>query len=104
MRDYITIGSTPYEEDCAQVGSANYPERSRVECRAFKEQLLRIFGEPPEGADIGVKSFDHDFGTYREVVCYYDEDEEESVRYAFKLEEEIPTQWDNEARVLLDLE
>lgn len=104
MRDYITIGSTPYEEACAQVGSDDYPGRSRVECKAFVGQLLRIFGEPPEGADIGIKNFNHDFGTYREVVCYYDDDEEESVRYAFNMEERVPAYWDKEAVMLLGLE
>lgn len=103
MTDYITIGSSPTEEDCAQVGSPDYQERSRNECKAFIAQLARVFGLPPEGARLTAKSFPHDFGSYREVVCYYDEEKPESAVYAFKLESNTPEKWDEEARTELGL-
>ncbi len=98
MRDYINIGPSPCDEDCAQVGKEDYVERSKKECRAFLNQLKRVFGEPPEGAVLSIKQFDHDFGTYREVVCYFDDAYPESVEYAFKLEGDTPATWDEQAR------
>jgi hypothetical protein len=98
MREYLNIGSTPSDEACAQVGSHDYSERSRAECKAFVAQLRRVFGTEPDGAVVTVKSFPHDFGSYREVVCYYDDGLPLSVEYAFKLERETPERWDDEAR------
>lgn len=102
MRDYISIGSTPTGEDCAQVGSADYYEQTRKEQRAFINQLKRVLGEPPCGAHLASKTFDHDFGTYHEVVCYFDEGNEEARDYAFKLEGEAPEYWDELARKELE--
>jgi len=103
VRDYITIGPSPSDEDCAQVGQPDYVTRSKKECRAFLNQLVRVFGEPPDGASLAVKQFDHEFGTYREVVCCYDDNIRESVDYAFKCEGEAPARWDDEARKELGL-
>jgi len=98
MRDYITIGSTPADELCAQVGSDDYETRSRKECRAFLAQLRRQLGGEVGSAYLGVKTFPHDFGSYREVVCYFDDEDEEGRDYAFRLEAETPAKWDKEAK------
>jgi hypothetical protein len=63
MRDYISIGSTPCEESCAQVGQPDYARKARAECIRFIQLLRRRFGSEPEGAWLSVKAFDHDFGT-----------------------------------------
>ena len=97
MRDYLCIGSSPTCEDCAQVGSADYLAKSRIELEAFKNQLIRVFGKPPRGAELRIKSFLHDFGTYFEVVCYYDTDKPKTVEYAFRLENNTPERWDIKA-------
>ena len=102
MRDYINIGSSPYDEDCAQVGTPDYHEKVARECRAFKGQLIRQFGEPPAGAAVGIKSFPHDFGTYHEVVCYFDTEDEAATKYAFSLENDAPANWDAIARAELN--
>jgi hypothetical protein len=99
MRQYLEIGPTPCDEDCQQVGTASYNgARARIECQAFANQLLRQFGEPPQGARIGIKSFPHDFGSYSEVVVYYDDAIPESEAYAFRVESESPANWDGIAR------
>jgi len=67
MRDSLSIGSSPANEDCAQVGSDDYNKRARAETRAFVHQLRRVFGTEPEGARLKVKPNQHDFGTYLEV-------------------------------------
>ena len=45
-------------------------------------------------AHFAVKSFPHDFGTYREVVVYYDTEENDSI--AYEIEANLPTTWDDE--------
>ncbi len=101
MRDYINIGCTPCEEPCSQVGSPQYPEASRIETRVFRDQIRRQFGQEPEGASLVIKSFDHDFGTYRQVVCYFDDALPESLEYALRLESEGPRRWDIPAQAEL---
>jgi hypothetical protein len=94
MRDYFTLGSTPYEEDCAQVGTEGYYERAKAECKRYIELLRKIFGNEPDGARLAIKSFPHDFGTYYEVVCWFDTGLKESVEYAEKCEDEGPGTWE----------
>lgn len=96
--DYVDVGSSPYGEDCAQVGSENYAEQSRKELKAYARQLIRQFGQPPQGASLIIKAFPHDFGTYHELVVKYNEDNEEAAHYAFKLEGDGPEFWDDEAK------
>lgn len=101
MQDYLNIGCTPYEEPCAQVGSENYTKRSAVECRVFAAQCKRVlkkkYGSNYD-VEITVKSFSHDFGTYREVVVLYDTDNEQQVQQALYLESADLSQWDKEAK------
>jgi hypothetical protein len=92
-RDYIDIGSTPADEPCAQVGEPDYARKARSECNRFIQLIRRTLGPEPEGAQLSVKSNPHDFGTYYEVVCYYDTESEEAYSYALRCESEAPTQW-----------
>jgi hypothetical protein len=96
-REYLEIGSSPAEEPCAQAGFPGYTEQALRECRAFKNQLLRQFGEPPDGASISVK---HHItgGGYYEVVVYYDDTKKDAIDYAFRVEAESPAEWDEEAK------
>ena len=93
MRDYIKIGSSPCDEDCAQVGSANYDERARKECSRFIAEIRNVCGHEPEKALLTTKAFPHDFGTYYEVVCYFDDMDEDSRSYAFHVEGNSPVNW-----------
>jgi hypothetical protein len=94
MRDYITLGPTPSEELCAQVGEPDYPEKAVAECRRFIQLLRQKFGPEPRGAWLTTKWFPHDFGSYCEVVCHFDTDSEESVEYALCCEAEMPATWE----------
>lgn len=96
MRDYIDIGSAPSGEDCAQVGAEDYHSRVRVECNRFIGLIRKTLGPEPEGARLSVKAFSHDFGTYHEVVCYFDDNSEEAMRYAFRCQDEAPTRWEQD--------
>lgn len=101
MRDYVDIGPTPPNEDCEQVGEHYNSRKARQECQAYIHQLRRFFGEEPEGARLSIKTHPHDFGSYTDVVCYYDTDIEASVEYAFKCESDGPSDWDDQALIEL---
>lgn len=98
MLDYVNIGSSPSGEDCAQVGSDDYYEKARIECRVFIHQLRRIFGEGRPSNALHIKHFPHDFGTYMEVVCMFNDEDEEAVNFAFNIEANTPEYWDVEAK------
>ena len=95
MREYISVGPSPAEEPCAQVGDSDYRAQALAECRRFIELIRRTVGMEPPGARLAVKAFPHDFGTYHEVVCYYEEDDEAAGDYAFRCESEAPARWDS---------
>lgn len=99
MRDEMPIGCTPSDEDCAQLGVMDdYPRWAKTECQAYIRALRKKFGEEPDGARLRVKSNPHDFGTYYEVVCAYDTDNEEATAYALKVEEGLAT-WEEAGMV-----
>jgi hypothetical protein len=99
MSDYLNIGCTPYDEPCTQVGSEKYNKLSTLEYKAFanqcKRELIKKFGEDYK-CTVRVQSFSHDFGTYKEVVAVYDD--EQSMSEALFLEGEADLQnWDEKA-------
>jgi len=94
MENYFSIGPSPYEEDCAQVGTPGYREKAIPECTRYIELLRRTIGPEPEGARLGIKWFDHDFGPYCEVVCYFTAEITESAEYAQRCEDDSPATWD----------
>jgi len=97
MRDYLELGATPSGEECAQLGSDNYEAQSKVEIKAFKNQMVRVVGEPPPDGQLRGKTFQHDFGSYRELVVFFDDEDDVSQDYAYKCESETPEYWDEEA-------
>ncbi len=94
MKDYVTLGPTPAAEDCERADGDQ--SRCRKECQIYIRQLERMFPEH-EGAYFACKSFPHDFGSYREVCCIFDDDDESAVEYAYKCENNTPQHWDAEA-------
>ena len=91
MRDYIDIGPVPSDEECTPVGEDR--EKEMRECRAYIEAIRKKLGNEPKGASLKIKSNPHEFGSYLEVVCYYEEENETATEYAFKCEGEAPTTW-----------
>ena len=94
MQNYFCIGPSPCEENCAQVGEPGYREKALAECARFIQLLREKFGPEPEGAQLSVKWFEHDFGAYCEVVCYFTTESEESVEYAQRCEDHAPATWE----------
>lgn len=99
MRDYLEIGCTPSAESCQQVPYDD-PQLARVECRAFINQLGRVF-PPVDGASFTIRSNSHDFGTYYEVAIVFDDGDESACDYAYRVEAKAPEYWDDEARAEL---
>jgi len=98
MSDYVVIGPVPCDEDCAQVGRENYQEQAVEECMRFIELLRKTFGDEPEGARLAIKWFAHDFGSYCEVVCWYETEDEKARDYAFRCENETLLTWEGGRR------
>jgi hypothetical protein len=97
MRDYFCIGPTPSEEDCAQVGEPDYHRKAIAECSRFIQLIRDTLGPEPKGAELRIKAFDHDFGEYHEVVCWFDTDMPASIAYAARCEDDAPRTWNGGA-------
>ena len=64
------------------------------QCARYIELLRRTIGPEPEGAQLGIKWFDHDFGAYCEVVCYFNIEHKTAVAYAQRCEDDAPVTWE----------
>lgn len=91
--DHLSLGPVPGDEDCAQVGQPDYYTRARAECRRHIRFLRSHFGQEPEGARFCVTSNPHDCGDYLDVVIEYDANVRQAVEYAFRVEREAPSRW-----------
>ena len=94
MRDYVSIGSAPCDEDCVQVTKeGDYHEAMKTECRRFLELIRKKLGPEPPGTRLAVKANPHDFGTYYDVICYFNDNDDEGRHYAFRCEAQSPRTW-----------
>jgi hypothetical protein len=101
-RDYLSLGSTPAGENCQQLGPNYNPVKARMELTAYIDQLKRQFPDYEEkGIYFRSKSFPHDFGTYTEVVVWFDDLSDTSCSAAFDVENNTPEFWDEEAKKFL---
>ena len=91
--DWMNIGPVPPNEDCEQLGPNYDAKKARAECQRYMELLRQTLGREPQGARLGIKGNEHEFGTYYEVVCYYDTKNEAAREYAFKCESQGPQNW-----------
>jgi hypothetical protein len=94
----VDIGPSPNGESCAQVGSDNYQALSRMELKAYRNQLQRMFPNIPDGAYYKIKANQHDFGTYHEIVIKFPEDNEAASEYAYNVQNNSPENWDEQAK------
>jgi hypothetical protein len=91
---YLTIGSSPSEEECAQVGQPGYAQKAKLECERFIA-LIRIYcGKEPAGNELRIISNEHPFGEYLEVVCHYEPDDDVARQYAMHVERYCPSTWE----------
>ena len=99
MKNYESLGSSPYDEDCAQVGSIDYHELSKIELHEFK-RMMELINPSPEDciAYYAVKSFPHDFGSYHELCAIYDDSSDIGQEWAINAENLTPSTWDQAAK------
>ena len=94
MRDCIEIASAPCNEECVQVNTnGDYHAAMRAECQRFLELIRKKLGPEPSGARLAIKTCPHDFGTYYQVACYFDTEDEGAAKYAATCDEEAPRTW-----------
>jgi hypothetical protein len=103
MIDYLELGPVPADENCEQLGPNYDPAKATRECRAYVNQLRRQFPDPPFGADFVIKTFSHEFGSYKEVCVRFSDISDEAVDFAYRVEDEAPANWDDEARRELNI-
>lgn len=87
-REYVYIGSSPCDEDCAQVGSPRYHELSKLELEQFKAAIIQKCGQPPGGVSLVI----HD----GEVCAVFNSAvaDEKAQEWAWNLETEAPATWE----------
>jgi len=115
MLDILYIGPTPADEACAQTGVTEGAERlNKLECSYYIEALRKVYGPEPENAYLSIKRESHDFGTYFEVVCRFDDTDQAAVDYAYKVEDgltlwseaemEAPVKYDSKSQPVAQFE
>lgn len=88
--EYLELGTTPADEECVQVSSSeDYIGPMKVECRRYIDMLKKRFPNCTN-VQFSIKSCTHDFGTYYEVVVYYDDRNEGE---AYFIENNLPQLW-----------
>lgn len=87
MITFTNVGSAPWGEDCAQVGSPGYDLRAIKECTHYKEQIAKHYPLPASGR-LSVRRLDHDFGGYFEVMAHFDDEDPVSVAWAYGIEDD----------------
>lgn len=92
----LYLGSSPAEEGCVQVGTEGYYDLAYAECRRYIALIRWVVGHEPPGVQFVIKSNPHDLGYYLEVVCEFDEGNEEAIAYAFRCERDAPLSWKSE--------
>lgn len=94
--DYMELSPVPSDEPCIQVGSEEYFNgKDRIECRIFKKQLERMFPITEDiDAYFSIRTNPHDFGSYREVAIYFNENDEIACEFAYNVEANLPERWD----------
>lgn len=104
--DYIILGSTPYNEPCAQVESSNYHAALNLEAEHFIPQLQAILLSKFPDSELVIKSKPFTRSTrsknpFWEIVVYYNPNNADQCEQAFWLDENVPANWEPEVAALL---
>jgi hypothetical protein len=102
-RSFIEIGAAPAEEKCEQVGPKCNYDTMREECLRFIDVIRKKLGPEKGTAKLKVKTFPHEHGAYMEVVCWYEDGDEEGFQYALLCEDEAPMTWGDIGEATLDM-
>lgn len=99
MDNYLELGPVPVDESCVQVDKSNeYLKDMLKECKIYKNMLESKYPNIKDfGCYFSIKDFQHDFGTYIEVVVNYNDEDYESETIALDICNNLPLTWSNEA-------
>lgn len=97
--EFLSLAPTPHEEECTPAGGSTTDQI--IESSVLIEQLIRIHGEPPEGAEFVIIRNEHEAGTYYEAGITYVPDGSPSEDYAIECESGIPDKWDENSHSAL---
>lgn len=102
--EHLELGPAPAAEPCQQLGKTYNPDAAKLERKAYIKQLERMFDKEMEtGIYFRSKGFPHEFGTYYEVCVIYNENDEDQTAAAYHVENNIPEDWDEQAKIQLEL-
>lgn len=93
--DYLELGSSPTNENCIQVNpKEDYLPKMKEELKRYKQMLEKRFPFPDNTSAtyFGIKFFQHDFGSYGEVVIYFREWD----NFVSFIEDNLPETWNDE--------
>lgn len=93
MKDFISLGTVPCNENCCQVGRPNYDKYGKLEANEFKRMIENTLG-PFHYVKIKVTKNPHDFGSYYDVIVEFDRDEIQ-IATACEIEDNVPITWDD---------
>lgn len=93
-RQSLSLGNVPIDEPCLQVGDVPL-SALLAEVKCYLDYLERHF--QPKHTTLGIKKESHDFGTYYDVVVYYDEFDEVAEAEALEMENS-PLNWDEKSK------
>jgi hypothetical protein len=81
--------SSPYAEDCVQVGIEDYDKKASYEAVLFLEQIIDHYGEEPGLSTLKVASNHHDFGNYFSIDYVYDNGSKIQIDYGSDIEADV---------------
>ena len=99
MKDFMTLGPVPFEEECIQVSPEVDYSAMRKEVANYVAMLESRFINIPEYAYFGIKRESHDFGTYFEAAVYWDTEDADSQAFAYFVENRLPASWKDDAKL-----
>lgn len=111
MKDMVFLGPVPAQEPCEQVGPDCHYGRMHMQCRAFKEQVMRHHPVPEDLRGLcgyKVHGSRHELGPYLELVAWFDNTSQSATDWAYTAEqrachEDFGNVWDDESRQILGL-
>lgn len=111
MKEYIELGSAPIKENSTQIVadvknqptkelnvyavSVEFKNQSEKLCHIYAKQLKRMF---PDSSFSILEIEVGDWRTYREVVAYYNADDQQECDRVSMIENNLPLYWDEIAR------
>lgn len=94
---YQEFDCSPIEEDCVQVQrDVDYMPAMRAEAERMIVMLNSKFKDKPVNSSFKIKSRNHDFGDYLEIVFSY---LSQDVDYLSHVEDNYPVTWQDDAFV-----